>query len=308
MNYLKIIIIAQDYTNFINSLEEDLIYNEYLAKSIIIDGVKGFEEKNGDILELSFSRWEIKVVLNDAVDNNNIQNIIIDTAKQYKIEILNLTEETDTTNYLLKNNVSETISLQKIIVFNKQQNFNKYRGKKIAILIEQSTAFGTGKHETTFMCLKFIESLEKLTNLKQINFALDVGTGSGILAIALAKIYPNITIIATDIDELALNKAGEFFIINKTSANITPLISNGFVNIVQKKNEIIFANILLEPLLFMNNDFYNNLTDNGFLVVSGFLKEQSLILMNHYKDNFKVIKKFTKNDWVAILLQKIYKI
>ncbi len=298
MQYIKLIIECEN--TFI--LEENL--EEYCA-SIIVNGVENYENFSGNILELNFSRWELKLFPKDlSTDDLCLQ--IKNVCNIFNISIVEIATINDDHNYVLLNQQSQTYEFNNVIIYNNLDDFNTnkiLKNQKIPIYISQSMGFGTGKHFTTALCINLIEEL--FENSLTINKALDVGCGSGILALIIAKLFKNINILATDIDSIALDVANNFFLLNNED-KIQSLLSNGFDNIKDKNYNLIVANILMEPLITMKQDFYNSLDDRGYLIISGFLNTQNNeILDNFTKVGFKVKKQLQKEEWCAILLQKI---
>ncbi|MCL2567387.1 MAG: 50S ribosomal protein L11 methyltransferase [Alphaproteobacteria bacterium] len=291
MQYLKLIL----ETNNIKPFEETV---EEYVHSILTQGVLGFEIESEDILNLSFLRWEVLISPDSSglVDENFIQNV----CKNLNIKIIASSIVEDNTDYLSQNNHRYSISLGNFVIFNNMEDYSKfYSPAKIPIIINQSTAFGTGEHETTALCLECIENLHN----KGYNFnnMLDLGCGSAILAIAMNKLFSG-QILAADIDSLAIETACEFVV--KNNAEIAMLVSNGFESISMQKFDLITANILLNPLISMKDDFYNYLNDGGYLVLSGFLDSQEKDLRAAFDKQFKFVEIKAKNSWRAIVYTK----
>ncbi|MBP3686857.1 MAG: 50S ribosomal protein L11 methyltransferase [Alphaproteobacteria bacterium] len=177
---------------------------------------------------------------------------------------------------------------------------------KLPVQVYAATAFGS-EHATTQMCLSAI------TELKQIAPApkkiLDMGTGSGILSIAAAKIWHNTPkIIAADIDSESVDVTQNNAITNNVENNITVLLSNGYQNPAIPATapyDMIFANILANPLKEMSPNAYASLIPNGYYLISGFIENQEQDIINtHFALGFKLIKTYKKENWRAALLQK----
>ncbi|MEA5112612.1 MAG: 50S ribosomal protein L11 methyltransferase [Geobacteraceae bacterium] len=157
----------------------------------------------------------------------------------------------------------------------------------IVIDLDPGMAFGTGTHATTMLCLSVLERImfgkgetENAREWKARN-VLDVGTGSGILGIAAAKLGAE-RVIAIDLDEDAVSAATENSALNGVSASMqvsdTPLemIGCGF--------DVILANILAEDLARLAPDLTKRLAPGGFLVLSGILTEKESIVADRYAD------------------------
>ena len=178
--------------------------------------------------------------------------------------------------------------------------------KKIPIQVYAATAFGS-EHQTTKMCLSAISELHKtLLAPKKI---LDMGTGSGILSIAAAKIWQNHPqIIAADIDSEAVDVTANNTITNNVENNITAILSDGYQNPLIKKNapyDLIFANILANPLKQMSKAAYSNLAPKGCYLISGFIDNQEQDIVKHHQQlGFTLLKTYQMENWRAALLQK----
>ena len=174
----------------------------------------------------------------------------------------------------------------------------------IGIEINAGEAFGSGHHETTSGCLAMIAGLLKRTRPHKI---LDVGTGSGILAIALAKKLKT-PIIATDIDPIAIKVTQDNARLNHVHPLIHAQCGDGLDAALIRAHapfELILANILAEPLCVMAPDFARHLTRNGFLIVSGLLKNQERAVRANMRAHGLMLKnKQINEEWVTLLFQK----
>jgi len=184
--------------------------------------------------------------------------------------------------------------------------FKKIQTNKIKVEIQASMAFGTGHHGTTVGCLKAIEFLyKKRINLK--NF-LDIGTGTGLLAIGISKMF-KIPGLATDCDDISYRVAKNNINKNGLSKKIVVVKSYGFNNKIIRNNsnyDLIISNILLKPLCSLANEFSISLNEKGFLILSGITKDQLSKICSVFKsNNFFLYKKFLVGDWVTIIFKKL---
>lgn len=178
---------------------------------------------------------------------------------------------------------------------------------KIPVQVYAATAFGS-EHQTTKMCLTAISELSDMLP-EAPKRILDMGTGSGILSVAAAKIWslsPQIT--AADIDAESVDVTQSNAITNGVERNLTVLLSDGYNNpaiTAAAPYNIIFANILANPLKAMSASAYNSLAANGYYLISGFIESQENDIITHHQNiGFKLVKTYQMENWRAALLQK----
>ena len=157
------------------------------------------------------------------------------------------------------------------------------------------------------MCLTAISELHQ--TIAKPHRILDMGTGSGILSIAAAKIWnKDVKILAADIDDEAVDVTNNNAITNGVEDCMRAILSDGYHNPEIKEQtpyDIIFANILANPLKEMSNAAYQNLNHGGCYLISGFIDNQENDIIEHHKQvGFKVIKTYQMENWRAALLQK----
>lgn len=178
--------------------------------------------------------------------------------------------------------------------------------KKIPVQIYAATAFGS-EHQTTRMCLTAISELYHQKFIPQK--ILDMGTGSGILSIAAAKIWQKKPqIIAADIDSESVDVTANNAITNNVENCIKAVLSDGYKNKEIKQNapyDLIFANILFNPLKAMSKNAYRALHKDGCYLISGFIDNQEQEIIKHHQDiGFKLVKTYQMENWRAALLKK----
>lgn len=176
----------------------------------------------------------------------------------------------------------------------------------IPLQIDAATAFGSGEHGTTAGCLEF------LAELKQGGFTpdktLDMGCGSGILAIAACKLW-NTPALGVDIDPEAVSVAVRHRDLNNVAASLNPCAAGPGFETPQVESfgpyDLIIANILAAPLKDMAPDIARLTTKHGYALLSGMLVEQSEDVRNIYQQNgFTTCQHKHINGWATLLLKR----
>ena len=162
----------------------------------------------------------------------------------------------------------------------------------IVIHMDPGLAFGTGTHQTTSLCLEYLDS-NPPKNLRVIDF----GCGTGILAIAAAKFGAK-SVIAIDNDPQAVLSSKENVAKNKCENTITTIHSIDQES--DNKCDLLIANILANPLVELEPLFSDLVHTNGMLLLSGILKEQVDRVVKCYSINFSNIEVANKGEWFRI--------
>lgn len=181
---------------------------------------------------------------------------------------------------------------------------DKVRLNDIAIEIDAGQAFGTGHHGTTAGCLEVIETVMRA---RKVRNALDLGTGSGVLAIAARKIKP-VPVLATDIDPIATRVAAENVKRNGIATGVTTVTAPGFHSPAFAAHgpfDLIIANILARPLIKMAPQLANHLAPGGSVILSGILASQRWKVLSAYNgQHLRHVRTIWRNGWVTIHLDR----
>jgi len=161
---------------------------------------------------------------------------------------------------------------------------------KINILINPALAFGSGHHATTFSCLQAISKY-----VKDGDTLLDVGCGSGILA--LASTHKGAVVDLCDTDELAVDSSKENFELNNKEYNN---IWVGSANKTDKKYDVVVANIIADVLKMIASELISKLNSNSYLIVSGILDTKENIVTEAFS-NLDIIERIKKDEWITIV-------
>jgi ribosomal protein L11 methyltransferase len=174
-------------------------------------------------------------------------------------------------------------------------------GRRHVIVIEPGMAFGTGTHATTRGCLELIEQATQ--SLRQKHFtALDVGTGSGILSIALIKMGAT-RVTALDNDPVALKVADENLRCNGVEKQV--YLSGRSISDEQHSFPITVANLTAETILEIAEPLARSVAPKGALIVSGILKTKAARVVKYFRDHgFRLQKRTGDKEWVTLLLRR----
>jgi ribosomal protein L11 methyltransferase len=172
----------------------------------------------------------------------------------------------------------------------------------VNLRIEAGAAFGTGHHGTTVGCLL---AYDRLIKARKFSKVLDVGAGTGLLAIAAARTGSRIA-VGTDIDKPSVRISRENAKVNRANARFVH--ASGLSNRLVADNapyDLVFANILARPLISLAQDIKNALVPGGTVILSGLLRTQERMVKAAYVSRgFKVINRIHRDAWAALVLQR----
>jgi ribosomal protein L11 methyltransferase len=174
-------------------------------------------------------------------------------------------------------------------------------GKRQVITIDPGMAFGTGTHETTRCCLELIETATGAIHGSEFS-SLDVGTGSGILAIALAKLGAK-EVWALDNDPVALKAARKNLRVNNVGGIVH--LSGATLDRMKRSFSLVVANLTAETILALGEALAKRVAPGGFLILSGILKARSgQVTRCFIGRGFRKIQRKSENEWVTLLFRR----
>jgi ribosomal protein L11 methyltransferase len=172
----------------------------------------------------------------------------------------------------------------------------------VNLRIEAGAAFGTGHHGTTVGCL---QAYDRLIKARKFNKVLDVGAGTGLLAIAAARTGTKLA-VGTDIDKPSVRISKENAKVNKANARFVH--ASGLSNRLVAQNapyDLVFANILARPLISLSQDIKRALVPGGTVILSGLLRTQERMVKAAYLSRgFKVKSRIHRDAWATLVLQR----
>ena len=278
-------------------VDNGLMIEDY---SDVTDGLNAIygELLDEEIINKDKSMGAVSVYLSEDKNVSEIVSMLKDKFRELSIEVnigtIGLKEE-DWADCWKKYYKTLFIGEHVVIV----PAWEKYEAKEndVIVKMDPGMAFGTGTHETTALCAELIEKY-----MPKNSRVLDVGTGSGILAILESKLGAN-EVDALDIDPSAVKAAKENCLDNEvTNVNVrqSDLIKNA-----SGVYDFISANIVADIILRMSNDVSDYLKEKGLLIVSGIIVSQAEQVENRFKEiGYTLIDKIDKNDWNAFVFQK----
>lgn len=178
------------------------------------------------------------------------------------------------------------------------EEYEPVESDELIIELDPGMAFGTGTHPTTVMC---IQALEKY--VKKDDIVVDVGTGSGVLAISAAMLGAQ-KVQALDLDYVAVVAAKENVELNKVS-HIIEVTEGNLLDAIKVKPNVIVANILAEVIMTFSQDAASLLPEDGLFIASGIIGEKrDAVKEDLVEKGFDIIESVLMEDWVAIIAKK----
>ena len=258
-------------------------------------GVGVFEVEDGS------GQWEIGGYFTDAPDETALA--LLAAAFGAKPFVISELPETDWVAHVRRE--LPPVEAGRFFVYGSHDS-DKVPQDRVPLLIEAAMAFGTGHHGTTLGCLK---ALDKLVGQGfEADRVADIGCGTAVLAMGAARMWPGKTIIASDIDDVAVDVA---------EANLRANDMSGLVRCVQAAGfdhpdlqgaapyDLIFANILKGPLIALAPEISANLRPGGYAILSGILADQANDVREHYiRSGTNLVASDQIGDWMTLVFSK----
>ena len=279
--------------------------DEFSAKRIVDLLTESFEEGQAAIaaFESPEGRWDVTVHFADPPDEASIRDLVSlasDDTVAASI-VFDSIEAKDWVKESLKGLVP--VRAGRFIVHG-QHDRDQVRPNQLGIEIEAALAFGTGHHGTTRGCLIYLDYVLRAKAPKRM---LDLGTGTGVLAIAAAKATKR-RVLATDIDPMSVKVARENMRLNGVGNLVDTVCATGFSSPAfgdRAPFDLILANILANPLRAMSTDMTRHLTRNGMVILSGLLPHQAMSVIAAYRARGLVLRKHQIIEgWSSLLMQR----
>ena len=178
-------------------------------------------------------------------------------------------------------------------------SWEEYRPKEneFVVEIDPGMAFGTGTHETTRLCIQLLDD-----SIRGGETVFDVGTGSGILAIAAAKLGAE-RVLGIDNDERSVLVAAENVELNSVNEKVG--LSGLPLSDIEGLFDIVVANILAEDLIEMRKELLERVAEKGRLILSGILKSKAGMVVSAYREEgVNLEQQIDEGEWSALMLKR----
>lgn len=191
----------------------------------------------------------------------------------------------------------EPMKIGKKILINPSWFEHKADEERVILDIDPGLSFGTGKHETTKLCLEMLENyiFDGCT-------VLDVGTGSGILSIS-ALLLGAESAFAVDIDPIAVKTANENAKLNKVDKNFTAVCGD-LTDKVSGKYDIVVANIVADAIISLSKDVRKFMSENSVYIVSGIIDTRYDDVVSSLESDFEILNEYTENGWYSFAFKQ----
>lgn len=174
---------------------------------------------------------------------------------------------------------------------------------RIVLKLDAGLAFGSGEHASTQGCLRAFERVAA----RRPRRILDLGSGSGILAMAAAKMLGR-PVLATDIEPWSVRVCAENAKLNELGNRMRAELADGWRNRVVRRHapyDLVFANILARPLCAMARDLADHLAPNGTAILAGLLGTQArMVLAAHQRQGLVLERRINVGPWTTLVLRR----
>ena len=249
-------------------------------------------------------RWDVTVHFADPPDQGLVRELVISAAGEdiAKGIAFDTVEAKDWVKASLEDLVPVPAGH---FVVHGQHDRNRVAPNKLGIEIEAALAFGTGHHGTTRGCLLLLDHVLKAWRPRRV---LDLGTGTGVLAIAAAKALHQ-RVLASDIDPLSVQVARENARLNVTGHLVQAIRATGFSApqfAAAAPFDLVLANILANPLRQLATPMARHLAPSALVILSGLLTPQAPAVIAAYRARGLVpVRHLRVEGWSSLLLRKV---
>jgi ribosomal protein L11 methyltransferase len=281
------------------------IGDEHVAKRVLDLLTESFFEGQAAIaaFEGAGGRWGIAMHFADAPDQGSIRELVGIAAGDEVAQ--DIAFDTVEAKDWVKATLEELVPVRAGRFIVHGQHDRAYVPlNKLGIEIEAALAFGTGHHGTTRGCLLLLDQVLKAWRPRRV---LDIGTGTGVLAIAAAKAL-QIKVLASDIDPLSVRVARDNARLNGTGDLVKTICASGFSAPEFARRapfDLVLANILANPLRQMATPMARHLAPSALVILSGLLPHQAQSVVVAYRARGMVLQRHIQVEgWSSLLMRK----
>lgn len=283
-------VVVEDANDFNEFLENTEIHWDYIEEDLMV--LKDQETKIKCYLPDTLQGIEQFNQLKTFLPNLRDENSSVDLGK-LEIATTNINEEDWATAW--KKYYHPVKVTDKLVVVPCWEEYKVKEGE-ITVTLDPGMAFGTGTHETTRLCMQLVEKYVKADST-----FLDIGTGSGILAITSLLLGAK-KAVGVDIDEIVLTVGHENAKLNNVDDKFEIIIGDLTEKITEKYN-IVCANIVADVIIRLSEDVEKFMNPDSILLVSGIIDERADEVLNVLiEQKFKLVDRVEENGWVAMSL------
>lgn len=288
--------IPNDILNDIDTFSEESEFNNI---SFFENADLGFSDKldeNGFPIAKFF---DVEILVKDQNESEFLKKIL---ESKFKTDIQNFkaTELKDADWVDLYTKELKPVLCDKFYFYNESIQKSPDDDHLIPIKLNSALAFGSGHHQTTQGCLMNAVYLNEQGFSP--NDVLDMGCGTGILGICALKIWGNANLLGIDIDPEAVRITNENY---KSNDVVAEAVTSDNVSNINAKFDLILCNILKQPLIDLCENFCEILNENGYIITSGFIKNQENEVVDCYESfGFELENRIQIDDWLSILFKK----
>ncbi len=189
---------------------------------------------------------------------------------------------------------------ERIVIKPSWKDYHRLKGE-IIVELDPGMAFGTGTHPSTSMCVKALDELERRLAPEGGLRLLDVGTGSGILAIAAAKLGFT-GIVGIDVDQVAVRVAQKNAELNGIADTVS--LSNTPLKDLEGEFPVVVANILPHVLIYLKEHLLARLAPGGLLILSGIITEKAAEVRDAFTSDVQFCRELQGEQWSCLVFQK----
>ncbi len=266
---------------------------ELLVPTLVELGCQGFLEEDTELKSyIDVTNWDTAKFSALKVDLKSLLQTISSNA-----DIKFRTFQEENWNEQWEKSLQPVEIGDKIVIKPSWTAYNNVNNR-LLIQIDPKMSFGTGYHETTRLTMHLLEK-----HLLQNSKVLDVGTGTGILAIGAVKLGAQ-SAVGIDIDEWSIDNAQENVIANGVEKSIS-ISYKTIPELHQTDFDLITANLTLNTNVELLPDFFSVLKNDGILLLSGLLiQDREKMLDSLQANRFKLIEELRENEWIALAAKK----